>query len=173
MTSQTRLKPDVKDAEKTGNTKGSHVIYAALYIRSRYENPQKLTQLSPRTHSRRLVEQKDRIKRRHQTHPQRQPGEQLFPIQVVLIPKSASWFYYEILKSNFWCSFFISLECKLLGDTLTGFAGSKPSPLKLYIASAMVQLKPTATHATEHRKQQYKQKEQTTGITWNIYIFDF
>ena len=44
--------------------------------------PQKLTQLSPRSHARHLVGKKDSTNRRHQRHHQRQPGEQPFPIQV-------------------------------------------------------------------------------------------
>ena len=39
---------------------------------------QKLTQLSPRSRGK-----KDSINRRHHRHHQRQPGEQIFPIQVV------------------------------------------------------------------------------------------
>ena len=52
--------------------------------KSRWENPQKLTQLSPRSHPRHLVGKKDSTKRRHSRHRQRQPGEQLFPIQMVI-----------------------------------------------------------------------------------------
>ena len=52
---------------------------------SRKKNPQKLTQLSPRSHPRHLVGKRTAQKRRHQRHHQRKPGEQLFPIQVVTI----------------------------------------------------------------------------------------
>ena len=58
-----------------------------LYItKSRKENPQKLTQLSSRSHPRHLVgkrtAQKD-IQLYHHRHHKRQPGEQQFPKQVV------------------------------------------------------------------------------------------
>ena len=52
------------------------------FCKIRYENPQKLTQLSPS-----LIQdiswEKGQHKRRHQRQHQRQPGEQLFPIQVI------------------------------------------------------------------------------------------
>ena len=46
-------------------------------LKSRKQNPQKLTHLSPRSHPRHLVGKKDSTKRRHKRH--QQPGEQLFP----------------------------------------------------------------------------------------------
>ena len=62
-----------------------HLInsWPLCFLLSRKENPQKLTQLSPRSHPRHLVGKKDSTKRRHQRHHKRQPGEQLFPTQVV------------------------------------------------------------------------------------------
>ena len=47
--------------------------------KSRKENPQKLTQLSSRSHPRHLVGKKDSTKRHHHRHHKRQPGEQQFP----------------------------------------------------------------------------------------------
>ena len=51
--------------------------------KSRKENPQKLTQLSSRSHPRHPVGKKDSTKRHHHRHHKRQPGEQQFPKQVV------------------------------------------------------------------------------------------
>ena len=48
-----------------------------LQRKSRKENPQKLTQLSPRIHPRHLVGKRTAQKRGHQRHHKRQPGEQL------------------------------------------------------------------------------------------------
>ena len=52
-------------------------------LKSRKENPQKLTQLSSGSHPRHLVGKKDSTKRHHHRHHKRQPGEQQFPKQVV------------------------------------------------------------------------------------------
>ena len=54
-----------------------------LHRKSRKENPQKLTQLSSRSHPRHLVGKRTAHKRHHHRHHKRQPGEQQFPIQVV------------------------------------------------------------------------------------------
>ena len=59
-----------------------HLAYCLLW-KSRKENPQKLTQLSTRSHPRHLVGKKDSTKRHHHRHHKRQPGEQQFPKQVV------------------------------------------------------------------------------------------
>ena len=58
---------------------GSHM----KYCKNRKETPQKLTQLSSRSHPRHLVGKKDSTKRHHHRHHKRQPGEQQFPKQVV------------------------------------------------------------------------------------------
>ena len=50
------------------------------------ENPQKLTQLSSRSHPRHPVGKKDSTKRYHHRHHKRQPGEQQLPIQVSTKP---------------------------------------------------------------------------------------
>ena len=50
--------------------------------KSRKENPQKLSQLSSRSHPRRLVGKRTAQKRHHHRHHKRQPGEQQFPKQV-------------------------------------------------------------------------------------------
>ena len=47
-----------------------------FHRKSRKENPQKLTQLSSRSHPRHLVGKKDSTKRHHHRHHKRQPGEQ-------------------------------------------------------------------------------------------------
>ena len=60
-----------------------NTIFTLPSGKSRKENPQKLTQLSSRSHPRHLVEKKDSTKRHHHRHHKRQPGEQQFPIQVV------------------------------------------------------------------------------------------
>ena len=60
--------------------------WAATWLvsfKSRKENPQKLTQISSRSHPRHLVGKKDSTKRHHHRHHKRQPGEQQFPKQVV------------------------------------------------------------------------------------------
>ena len=53
------------------------------YGESRKENPQKLTQLSSRSHPRHLVGKRTAQKRHHHRQHKRQPGEQQFPKQVV------------------------------------------------------------------------------------------
>ena len=58
-------------------------VFKYSFNLSRKEKPPKLTQLSPRSYPRHLVGKKDSTKRRHQRHHKREPGEQLFPIQVV------------------------------------------------------------------------------------------
>ena len=58
------------------------LFFGILFI-SRKENPQKLTQLSSRSHPRHLVGKRTAQKRHHHRHHKRQPGEQQFPIQVV------------------------------------------------------------------------------------------
>ena len=54
----------------------SPVLAYADYSKDRKENPQKLTQLSSRSHPRHLVGKKDSTKRHHHRHHKRQPGEQ-------------------------------------------------------------------------------------------------
>ena len=54
--------------------------FIARLYKSRKETPQKLTQLSSRSHPR---GKKDSTKRHHHRHHKRQPGEQQFPKQVV------------------------------------------------------------------------------------------
>ena len=53
------------------------------YGKSRKEKPQKLTQLSSRSHPRHLVGKRTGQKRHHHRHHKRQPGEHQFPKQVV------------------------------------------------------------------------------------------
>ena len=64
-----------------------HVVFAFIgaknELKSRKENPQKLTQASSRSHHRHLRGKKDSTKRHHHRHHKRQPGEQQFPIEVV------------------------------------------------------------------------------------------
>ena len=50
--------------------------------KSRKENPQKLDSVKSQISSKTSRGKKDSTKRRHQRHHKRQPGEQLFPIQV-------------------------------------------------------------------------------------------
>ena len=52
-------------------------------FKSRKKKPQKLTQLSSRSHPRHLVRKRTAQKRHHHRHNKRQPGEQQCPIQVV------------------------------------------------------------------------------------------
>ena len=52
----------------------------ALICKSRKENPQKLTQLSSRSHPRHLVGKRTAQKKHHYRHHKRQPDEQQFPI---------------------------------------------------------------------------------------------
>ena len=60
---------------------------ALWYFRGRKNrkegNPQKLTQLSSRSHPRHLVGKEDSTRRHHHRYNKRQPGDQQFPIQVV------------------------------------------------------------------------------------------
>ena len=56
---------------------------ATMNDKSRKETPQKLTQLSSRSHPRHLVGKKDSTKRHYHRHHNQQPGEQQFPKQVV------------------------------------------------------------------------------------------
>ena len=55
-----------------------------IFSENREENPQKLTQLSSRSHpGHQDPGKKDSTKRHHHRHHKRQPGERQFPIQVV------------------------------------------------------------------------------------------
>ena len=57
--------------------------FLSTLCKSRKENPQKLTQLSSRSHPKTPRGKKDSTKRHHHRHHKRQPGEQQFPKQVV------------------------------------------------------------------------------------------
>ena len=61
------------------------VVFAGLVSlsRNRWENPQKLTQLSSRSHPRHFVGKRTAQKKHHLRHHQRQPVEQQFSTQVV------------------------------------------------------------------------------------------
>ena len=59
------------------------LVVHRLNNKSRKKKPQKLTQLSSRSHPRHLVGKKTAQKRHHHRHHKREPGEQQFPIQVV------------------------------------------------------------------------------------------
>ena len=72
-----RAKKDVKE-EAT-----KREVNVDLIHENKKENPQKLTQLSSRSHPRHLVGKRTAQKRHHHRHHKRQPGEQQFPIQVV------------------------------------------------------------------------------------------
>ena len=64
----------------------------------RLENPQKLTQLSPRSHPRHFVGKRTAQKWHHHRHRHRQPGEQQFPIQMVTgYSNSFTTFFYLFL----------------------------------------------------------------------------
>ena len=58
-------------------------LIESFQCKSRKKKPQKLTQLSSRSHPRHLVGKRTAQKRHHHRHHKRQPGEQQFPIQVV------------------------------------------------------------------------------------------
>ena len=69
-----RAKKDVKE-EATKSEVNVDLIHE-----NKQENPQKLTQLSSRSHPRHLVGKRTAQKRHHHRHHKRQPGEQQLPI---------------------------------------------------------------------------------------------